>query len=280
LKKAKRKRASKSQMIDPNFSVIEVDKFLKEKYGYDIWNFLYSIFEMKLLYEIVDQKKEIKVIRKNINRLKSEKKKLIENIDFFMINTSAWDEMKNQYPETNIKWTPNNKNKYIIEHFNLNDIFTHINQRIIVMNRKIEFLKLYGPSITRLRISPINFIILIWSYVMTTGEKDDDVDFENIAALLNWFLVNLKLKNIFKDSSLISTNTPKLTYNKYRKYSKKGYYDGLAYYHFILCFPDIAEPLKQFFPNPIDLVKQNAEEILELSRRRFKKYVLGEEDVD
>ena len=264
-------RGSKKDVIDINFSVKEVNEFLRKKYGYGIWNFLYSLYETAKLYSIFEDKKEIDVLQNKAEKLRSAKSKLIENIDQFLIDTDVWEEIKKKYPDMDLKWTPKKREKFIIKYFNLNQFFKSIDERIENINYKIKFLEIYGVKLKKIRIKPRNFIILLWSYVMIKGKNEEDVDFKNISALFNWFSINKNWKTFFKGPELISPKSPKLTYYKYKKYSKSEIYDNLAFYFYIMCFPDIAEPLIRMFPNPFELSKLELKGTYEIAESELKK---------
>lgn len=262
---------SKKTVMDINSPIKEVNGFLKKKYGYGIWNFLYSLYETVVLFRIFEAKKEIKVLQDKIKKLKSSKDKLIENIDQFLMDTDILDGIKIKYPELNLKWTTENRKKFIVKYFNINQFFKPIDERVDRIDYKVKFLELYGPRITRLRIRPRNFVMLVWSNVMTKEKNEGDVDFENISALLNWLSVNRNWKFFFEDSLLISPQTPKLTFNRYVKFLKDDFYKELAFYYYVMCFPDIAEPLIKMFPNPLELSKQEAKGIYKITENKLKE---------
>jgi hypothetical protein len=263
-------RKSKKTVIDINSSVREVDEFLKKRYGYGIWNFLYSLYETVTLYRIFEAKKEINVLQNKVKKLRSAKSKLIENVDQFLIDTDIWEGIKSKYPDMNLKWTPKKREKFIIRYFNLNQLLKTVDERIENINHKVKFLEIYGLKLKKIRIKPRNFVFLLWSNVMIKGKNEEDVDFKNINALFNWFSINKNWKTFFKGPELISPETPKLTYYKYVKYSKSKLYDDLAFYFYVMCFPDIAEPLIRMFPNPLELSKLDAKGIYKIPESKLK----------
>lgn len=257
--KARSKRASPKKRIE-NISITssqrDVDEFLKKRCGYGIWNFIYSLYWVAALYNIYDLRGEIKLLNAKVHKIKSAKTRLIENIDQFLIDTDIWKGIKRGYPELKIRWTPDIREKFIANNFQLDRFFKIVDDRIEKINRRIKLLEIYiRIPAKKLRITPRNLIILVWSHVMVTEEDEEKIDFENISVLLNWFSLNKNWTGFFKSTKLVSPKTPELTYNKYVKFAKDREYHSLSTYLYIDCFPDIANPLISMFPNPFDLVK-------------------------
>lgn len=85
-----------------------------------------------------------------------------------------------------------------------------------------------------------------------------------------------KTKNwagFFKSTKLVSPKTPELAYNKYIKFAKDEEYHNISSYLYVTCFPDIAEPLTQMFPDPFDLVKEEIEGIRSKAKDEFEKKI-------
>jgi len=274
-KKVKSKRASpqlKVKEISINSSHQEVDEFLKEKYGYGIWHFIYSLYWAATLYKLHNLKKEIALLEARVRKLKAAKARLIENIDQFLKDADIWEGIKRGYPELGIKWTPDNREKFIVSNFQLVRFLKIIDDRIEKINRRIGFLQIYTkfPG-KRLRITPRNLIILIWSKVMLKEGNKEKIDFENVAILLNWFSLNKNWADMFKTTKLVSSETPRLTYHKYIKFAKNEKYDLLSTYLYIESFPDISERMIHMFPDPFELVKQEIESRKIMAENEFEK---------
>ncbi len=250
----------------------EIDEFLKERYGYGMWNFIYSLFWVAALYNLDNLREEIKLLKDKVNKLKSAKTKLIENIDQFLMDTDILKGIKKGYPELEIKWTPKNREKFITSNFNLDQFFKIVDDRIEKINQRIKFFEIYSIfSAKKLRITPRNFIILVWSHVMIKSEKEDDIDFKNISLLLNWLSLNKNWSSLFKSTKSVSQKTPELTYNKYIKFSKNKDYQSLSTCLYIDCFIDISDSLVNMFPDPFDLVKNEIESKKITAKRDFEK---------
>jgi len=276
-KKARSKRASpkkKIKDISINSSHRDVDEFLKERYGYGIWNFIYSLYWVAALYKLHDLRGEIALLKAKVYKLKSAKTRLIENIDQFLIDTDIWDGITKGYPDLNIKWKPSKREKFIARGFNINQFYKIVDDRIEKINRRIKFLEIYSriPA-KKLRILPRNLIILIWSQIMVEEGNEEKIDFENIGVLLNWFSLNKNWAGFFKSTKLVSPKTPELAYNKYIKFAKDEEYHNISLYLYVTCFPDIAEPLTQIFPDPYDLVKEEIEGIRSKAKNELDRKV-------
>jgi hypothetical protein len=252
----------------------EIDEFLKERYGYGIWNFIYCMYWVATLYNLDKSREEINLLKDKANKLESAKVRLVENIDQFLIDTDIWKGIKRGYPEQEIKWTPKNREKFITKNFNLSRFFKIIDDRIEKINQRIKFLEIYSKfSAKKLRITPRNFVILIWSHVMVKSEKEGDIDFKNISVLLNWFSRNKNWRSFFKSTQSISPKTPELTYNKYIKFSKNKDYHSLSTCLYIDCFIDISDSLINMFPDPFDLVKHEIESKKIMAKHEFEEII-------
>jgi len=168
--KAKSKSASPKKPIKEisiNSSYQEVDEFLKKRYGYGIWNFIYSLYWVAALYKLYDLRGEIALLKDKVHKLKSAKTRLIENIDQFLSDTDLWKIIKRSYPDLNIRWTPDKREKFIASNFNVDRFFKIVEGYTERINNRIKYLEIYTRFPGRkLRISPRNLIILIWSIIM------------------------------------------------------------------------------------------------------------------
>jgi len=226
------------------------------------------------MYKLYKMRAEIALLKDEVHKLKSVKTRLIENIDQFLIDTDIWKIIKRSYPDLNIKLTPDKREKFIASNFNVDRFFKIVEGYTERINSKIKYLEIYTSFPGRkLRISPRNLIILIWSKIMVAEGNEEKIDFENISVLLNWFSLNKNWAGMFKSTKLISPKTPELTYNRYIKFAKDEEYHSLANYLYIDCFPDIAEPLIQIFPNPFDLVKLDLEGKKSMAKTEFENTI-------
>jgi hypothetical protein len=275
-KKAENKSASPKiiKNIGIDSSQKDIDKFLKERYGYGIWNFTYSFYWVAIFYNFRDMSKEVDLLRAKIKKLQSAKSRLIENIDQFLIDTDIWEIIKRSHPDLIKKWTTDKRRKFIEANFNVDRFFQIVSGYIERIKKRSRFLELYTKiPAERLRITPRNLIILVWSYVMRKGDDEEEIKFENISALLNWFSINKNWASMFKSTGSVSLKTPELTYNKYIKFAKDEGHQNLSNYIYVICFPDIADPLINMFPDPYDLIKLEIENKKLMTEKEFKKII-------
>ena len=218
--------------------------------------------------------KEITLLEAKAYKLKSAKTRLIEKIDQFLIDSVIWEEIKRGYPELKIKLLPDEREKFIVKNFHLDRFFKIIDDRIEKINNRIKFLEIYSriPG-KKLRITPRNLVILIWSKVMEKRKKEGDIDFENISLLLNWLSLNKNWASMFKSIRLVSSKTPELTYNRYIKFAKDEGYHDISNFFYVTCFPDIAKSLTHMFPNPLDLVNYELEGKKIMAKNEFEKAI-------
>jgi len=108
---------------------------------------------------------------------------------------------------------------------------------------------------------------------MFTEGNEEKIDFENIGVLLNWFSENKNWTGFFESTKKVSLKTPELTYNKYIKFEKDEEYHSASCCLYIDCFPDIADPLIEMFPNPIDLVKYELGGKKIMAKNEFEKAI-------
>jgi len=167
--------------------------------------------------------------------------------------------IKRNYPDLKIKWTAKKREKFIIKYFNLKDFFEDLDGQIKRIEKRIKFLELYTGDAPIMRINPRNFLILVWSHIMRDKRNEEKIEFGDIAALLNWFSLHRKWSTLFESKKIISPQTPRLTYNKYIKFAKNDKYEELSTLKYNFCFPDIAEAIEKYIPNPLDYIKIETE---------------------
>lgn len=244
------------QEIKINFSEEELDSFLKERYGYGIWEFEFSLVHT---YGLFSEKKDQKIhqfIEKRIQQLESIKRKIIELLDDFLIEINFYNlNNKLNFTKTT-KWIPQKRTNFIIENYKLSQFFSVIDGQIKrYKNRRFilnEEPPIFPFPVHPIYLKPINLVLLTWSYAMKRGKKTDWINMEN---LLNWFSKKLDEVDILDFFGLEKCNAPssetlRLTRNKYR-YTK---YNLLAIFVFSLFFKKkrVKDEGKEKFPNPLN----------------------------
>lgn len=279
--KAESKRASplkKIESISLDSSIKDVDRFLEDNYGYRIWNFIYSLHSISTMYmKHTTGNKQLDSLKAKKKKLESAKTKLMENIDDFLSDTDLWEILRKNYPDKYSRWTVGNKEIFITKYFNIERFFKTVDEYMAWIENRIKYYEIYNKIPTdRLRINPRNLAILIWSNVMLKKSDKEDIDFENISILLNWCSINKNWSEFFKKKNILSHKTPELTYNKFIKFAKNEAYLNLSNYLYITCFPDIADPLMNIFPDPFDLIKHEIESDKILAKRQLEKTLKGQ----
>lgn len=248
------------QRIDIKGSKEKLDSFLKKKYGYGIWEFELSLYQtyimyfhgLRIRYHILEEKR--------IRQLRNLKRKILELIDKYLSDINFYKySLKGTLPKnlTGIsKWTSENRDKFIIKNFKIEQLFSIIDLQIehqIAFESIAEIdASLWGIE-SPMRLKPSNFLILIWSYAMKERNK---VDWINMEKLLSWFSNNVKetdLSNFFDfdKGDSYQPETLRLSRNKY----KSSKYDKLANYIYINTFKNVKEEFKKKYPGFINTIK-------------------------
>lgn len=241
--------------IDIEWSKEKLDSFLKEEYGYGIWEFEFILaFTHGLFSEKEDQEIQ-KFIEKRVQELESIKSKIIELLDDFLIEINFYD-LNNKLNWTKTtKWIPQKRANFIIKNYKLSQFFSVIDGQIKKYKDRRSQMNEEHPlvpyPIHPIYLKPINLVVLTWSYAMKKGKKTDWINMEN---LLNWFSKNLDEVNILDFFGLEKCNAPssetlRLTRNKYRCTR----YDILAIINLILFFKEkrVKNEGKEKFPKPL-----------------------------
>jgi len=270
LKNAKKKSAFRQGNeieLSLDLSQSQLNDFLYKKYGYGLWEYFASLYASYLLFEIFRRKKNIRDYQTRINKLRQAKKRTVEYLDQFMANTRIWEAIKKRRKEeknVDTKSSPTNRERIVINLFNLSRYFDFIDKQIVQLSNSIDILRKYGPNIQSIRIKQMNFVLLVWTFAMK--KKDGSIDFENIYRLITWFLNKLECKEYFNYRTSISIKTPQLTYNKYIRYSKNNKYENLAFLIFNDYMDNITIMIKNDFPNPVDYLKVKAQTIAQIAK--------------
>lgn len=209
------------QRIKINFTEEELDSFLKEKYGYGIWEFEQSLLEVFTWHISKKEEKVFQFIEKRIKQFENLKRKITELLDDFSSEIDLYRLYNGLKPAEIIKWTPSERKKFIIKKFKLSSFNSVINKLIKRYQEHTSYMKedALEPAQFRMHLKPINLVILIWSYFMRRGSK---VDWINMEILLNWFskkLDRIGVLDIFKweKEYAPSPDILRLVRNKYKK---------------------------------------------------------------
>ncbi|HEB34727.1 hypothetical protein LCGC14_0592000 [marine sediment metagenome] len=209
------------QRIKPNFTEKEIDSFLKENYGYGIWEFESSLLHVYTWHISKKEEKVFQFIEKRIKQLENLKRKIIELLDDYSSEIDLYGLYNSLRPAKIIKWTPSERKKFIIKYFKLSSFNSVINKQFKRYQEHTSYMKedALEPAQFRMYLKLINLVILIWSYFMRRGSK---VDWINMEILLNWFskkLDKIGVLDIFKweKESAPSPDILRLIRNKYKK---------------------------------------------------------------
>jgi len=247
------------QRIDRKGSKEKLDSFLKEKYGYGIWEFELSLYKTYVMYYHGLRIKEYILQAERIRQLRNLKRKTLELIDKYLSEINFYKySLKGTLPKnlTGIsKWTSENRDKFIIKNFKIEQLFSIVDELIehqIMFETISEMDALLWGVEWPMRLKPLNFVVLIWSYAM---KKRNKVDWINVGELLSWFSKEAKetaFSNFFdfdKEDSYLP-GTLRLARNKY----KSSKYDKLANYIYINTFKNVKEEKKKY-PKYINMIK-------------------------
>lgn len=234
-----------SEIFNINFSDREADDFLK-RYGFGLWEFVCSVFMVAALFlSVYEEKRKVKSLRARIAKLETLKKRIAKNLD----GASCSDISIREVNKTKLRLEDN-----------------------------IKFLERYGFTLNgqRIRIDPSTLLILIWSFAMQVEGKKGSRDFENMQVMLLWFSQKKNWGEFFGKILALSKETIRLTYERYIKYPKdRGEdYRDLAILLYSICFLEVDNRIKKFFPDPFDYVKMQVEGMYRLALREKGK--LGE----
>ena len=247
------------QRIDIKWSKEKLDSFLKEKYGYGIWEFELSLYQTYVMYSHGLRIRYDILEGKRIRQLRNLKRRILELIDKYLSDINFYKySLKGTLPKnlTGIsKWTSENREKFIRKKFKIEQLFFIVDELIehqIMFEALSEMDALLWGVEWPMRLKPPNFLILIWSSAMKKGKKPDWINMEN---LLNWFSKNLDEVNILDFFGLEKCNAPssetlRLTRNKY----KSSKYDKLASSIYMNNFKNVKEK-KRKYPKIINAIK-------------------------
>ncbi len=246
------------QRIELSFTEEELDFFLKENYGYGIWHFKHSLFEIFIPYYPKKAKHVYQLIKKRVKQLENMKMKILELLDDFLTDINFYIINNELCLIKNTKWTLQKRKNFVLQYYKLNDFFLIIDRQINSY-KEAEVFKSYEKFISRggslpLHLKPLNLVALTWSYVMKTGKKVDWINMEN---LINWFSKNIGQTKVLDYYGIRKCDSPpseilRFTRNKY----KNTLNDSWAKNIFISSFEAPFEPsLDEWigkFPNPLE----------------------------
>ena len=239
------------QRIDIKWSKEKLDSFLKEKYGYGIWEFELSLYQTYVMYSHGLRIRYDILEGKRIRQLRNLKRKILELIDKYLSDINFYKySLKGTLPKnlTGVsKWTKENREKFIIKKFKIEQLFSIIDLQIehqigFAAIAEIDAL-LWGVE-WPIRLKPLNFVLLIWSYTM---KRRKNVDWINMGELLSWFSNNVKERNLsnFFDFDKGDSYLPgklRLSKNKY----KSSKYDKLASSIYMNNFKNVKEKKRKY----------------------------------
>jgi hypothetical protein len=245
------------QRIEISFTREELNSFLNRRYGYGIWEFELSLYQTYIMYYHGLRLRAYIFETERISKLKGIKRKILELIDNYLsdINFYKYSSKGTLYKKvTGIsKWTTEKRAKFIIKNFKIEQLFSIIDELIehqIAYMAASEFdASLMGVE-SPMRLKPLNFLVLIWSYAMKERNR---VDWINMEQLLLWFSKEFENTDLsyffdFKKKDSYPPEKLRLSRNKYRN-SK---YDELANYIFINFFKNAKKKFKKEYPKIIN----------------------------
>jgi len=297
------------QRIDIEWSKEKLDPFLKEKYGYEVWDFEFFFINLFHFYDVAKEPlREHQFMEKRINRLKNIKRRIIELLDDFLIEINFYENDKLISKKNNI-WTPQSKENCIIKNFEIGTLLSVIDtliqtfkeldsrlydesvsircketlrklrkvlskENFIIKDPEIGTLLSEIDRLFQINIKPQALLILTLSYVMQAGKK---VDWINMKILLNWFSIKFDEIGILdffgmEKCKVPSVNILRFTRNKYKN-TKYNYY---ARRLFAITFENAKEYWQDEIPKPLNKlyehlkISKNFEE-----RKKFLDFWLG-----
>lgn len=249
--------------IEDSFTEERLDSFLKDNYGYGIWEFASSL---QLIYDLFDEKKRQVVhqhIEDKVKRLEKIKMNILVQLDDFLTETGFYKMSKEFRRPEKIEWTKPKKQSYIEKHYKLSQFHSEIDGQI---KRYKDYQSTFKPTLEKKmkefpyalilprRLKPLELLVVTWGRAM---KKENQRDWENMKLLLEWFLKKFKTIGIMDLFRLkkFKTFLPDLFRQYWNRY-KESDYSFLALIIFDLTF----RQKKEKVPRPINVLE-------ELSRR-------------
>lgn len=241
--------------IEDNWSKNKLDAFLKEKFGYGIWEFELSLYQAYVTYLYSKSTKIQKMTNEKIKELQDLKEKILALLDDFMSKINFYKKCTRFKIITDItgvsKWSTQERKKFIIKNYKLDQLFTIIDRQINFY-QAIDFkLEMEGvlwgiESLSQLKLKPINFLVLVWNFAM---KKENKVDWINMEKLLIWFSENVDEKALpdFLNSDNLRTYSPEILRSTRNKYNNSRY-EKLAHYLYQNFFKNAQDDFKKKYP--------------------------------
>lgn len=249
-----------NQEIDVRWDKEKLNSFLKQTYGYGIWEFELSLYQIYIMYFHGLGVRAQGLVEKRIKQLENIKRKILELMDKFLTDINFYRNSLKAMHAKNLtgisKWTTENREKFIIKNFKIEQLFSIINKQI-QHQMTFEAMSEIDGSVwgveSPMRLKPLNFLVLVWSYAMKKGKKVDWINMEN---LLKWFSKKAKnpaLSSFFEfdKGERYPPEILRLSRNKY----KNSKYDKLAHYIYKSLFKDAKEELRKEYPEIINRLK-------------------------
>ena len=198
------------------WDIDRVNSFLIKEYGYDLFDFAYSIaivFRKNLSIQFWNiwlirnpQIPYIKICKEEIKTLEDIKpkfEKIIWELDDHLKKLKYWDVLKGRiagtffppfFPSKRIKGILD-KDKIVKRNYELENVFKTIDKEIDYYN---DFLRFFSASSGRPSM-PKTIISSLWSLIMKDSKR---IHLENINSLLYWFY--MKLESTFYGKNLVN----------------------------------------------------------------------------
>lgn len=247
------------KIIKLYFKEDEVDSFLKNKFGYGIWEFELSILQTYMTFFLRDGLKVGRIADKRAKQIEKMKEKIIETIDDFLTEIDAYKYLKKYYyPQLGIsKWTPKLKKSFIAERYYLYPAFHIMDSQInkyLNIDASLEIHAVNMGTDSIIYIKPINFLVLIWSHAL---KQRKNIDWINMNNLMHWFSKRIKEKALveflgFREEWDQTAETLRSARNKY----KHSEYNEKALHIYSNFFEKADEEYKKKYPQMVATMKK------------------------
>jgi len=215
----------------------DLNNFLLKKYGYGYWQFADSFVTVFLIYRNIRYKQVIKNSLKKIGEINKLRSDVLALLDDFLRKRDFYKYSKFSQVIDNPEfiWTPEEKVSFIQRVFNLDLFFNKLDGCISIFKECLR--PPYFPIVPKkLRISPLNLLVLIWSFALRSRNR---VTWGLMEEVLKYFWKLIDKLGIIdylphKGINIPSAERLRFIYNKYKKtdYLKKA--EG----HFIVSFKE------------------------------------------
>lgn len=196
----------------------EVNQHLRDNYERDLSFYEYSLRNISSFYKGVELKKRKSQLQKKINELQSKKRLIIKKIYDFLTRAELWNEINENLSNRTLDSTQD-KEEYIIDNFNLDNLFDIIDSKKSPYRRKINLLNgfILKTADKKKRIKPHTLIVLVWLFAFQFGRTTKTQKFEDVRKLLEWFLENRNelIVELFGELKEVDEETVKSDYERY-----------------------------------------------------------------